>query len=44
MRSRFLTKLTNGEIEDYLEQNDVIFIPVGVTETHGALPVDAKQC
>ena len=42
MRSRFLTKLTNGEIEDYLEQNDVIFIPVGVTETHGALPVDAE--
>ena len=42
MRSRFLTKLTNGEIEDYLEKNDVIFIPVGVTETHGALPVDAE--
>ena len=42
MRSRFLTKLTNSEIEDYLEQNDVIFIPVGVTETHGALPVDAE--
>ena len=42
MRSRFLTKLTNGEIEDYLEQNDVIFIPIGVTETHGALPVDAE--
>lgn len=42
MRSRFLTKLTNGEIEGYLEKNDVIFIPVGVTETHGALPVDAE--
>lgn len=42
MRSRFLTKLTNGEIEDYLEENDLIFIPVGVTETHGALPVDAE--
>lgn len=42
MRSRFLTKLTNGEIEDYLDKNDLIFIPVGVTETHGALPVDAE--
>ena len=42
MRSRFLTKITNGEIEGYLEKNDVIFIPVGVTETHGALPVDAE--
>lgn len=42
MRSRFLTKLTNGEIEEYLNRNDVVFIPVGVTETHGALPVDAE--
>lgn len=42
MRTRFMTKLTNGEIEEYLGQNDLIFIPVGVTETHGALPVDAE--
>lgn len=42
MRTRFLTKLTNGEIENYLDDNDLIFIPVGVTETHGALPVDAE--
>lgn len=42
MRTRFLTKLTNGEIEDYLKSNDLIFIPVGTVETHGALPVDCE--
>jgi creatinine amidohydrolase len=42
MRTRFLTKLTNGEVEDYLEGNDIIYVPVGVTETHGALPLDAE--
>lgn len=42
MRTRFLSKLTNGEVEDYLDRNDLIFIPVGVTETHGALPLDSE--
>lgn len=42
MRTRFLTKLTNGEVEDYLDTNDLIFIPVGVIETHGALPLDCE--
>src|SRR3954453_4025259 len=42
MRTRFLSKLTNGEVEDYLQRNDLIFVPVGVTETHGALPLDAE--
>lgn len=42
MRTRFLTKLTNGEVEGYLDRNDIIFVPVGVTETHGALPLDAE--
>jgi len=42
MRTRFLSKLTNGEVEQYLERNDIIFVPVGVTETHGALPLDAE--
>lgn len=36
MRTRFLSKLTNGEVEEYLQRNDLIFVPVGVTETHGA--------
>ncbi|MGJ9460003.1 creatininase family protein [Oceanobacillus sp. CF4.6] len=42
MRTRFLSKLTNGEVEAYLDKNDLIFIPVGVTETHGALPLDSE--
>lgn len=42
MRSRFLNVLTNQEVESYLDRNDIIFIPVGVTEMHGALPLDAE--
>jgi creatinine amidohydrolase len=42
MRSRLLTSLTNIEIEQYLQRNDVIFIPVGPTEVHGGLPVDCE--
>jgi creatinine amidohydrolase len=42
MRTRFLSKLTNGEVEQYLERNDLIFVPVGVTEAHGALPLDSE--
>ncbi|MGI2296210.1 creatininase family protein [Paenibacillus sp. GXUN7292] len=42
MRTRFLSKLTNGEVEAYLDRNDIIFVPVGVTETHGALPLDSE--
>ncbi|MBS4207994.1 creatininase family protein [Bacillus sp. FJAT-50079] len=42
MRTRFLSKLTNGEVEEYLTRNDLIFVPVGVTETHGALPLDSE--
>lgn len=42
MRTRFLSKLTNGEVEEYLKEHDLIYVPVGVTETHGALPLDAE--
>jgi creatinine amidohydrolase len=42
VRTRFLSKLTNGEVEEYLNRNDIIYVPVGVTETHGALPLDAE--
>lgn len=42
MRSRYLTTLTNPEIEDYLKRNDVIFIPVGTTESMGAFPTDLE--
>lgn len=42
MRTRFLSKMTNQEAEGYLEHNDIIIVPVGVTELHGGLPLDAE--
>lgn len=42
MRTRFLSKCTNQEVEAYLQRNDLIFVPVGVTELHGGLPLDAE--
>ncbi len=42
MRTRNLNKMTNAEVESYLERNDVIFIPVGTVETHGLFPVDIE--
>jgi creatinine amidohydrolase len=42
MRTRYLTGLTNPEIEEYLKRNDVIFIPVGTVESMGAFPTDLE--
>lgn len=42
MRTRYLTSLTNTEIEDYLKRNDIIFIPVGNVEVHGPFPTDCE--
>lgn len=42
MRTRILNKMTNQEVESYLEHNDLIFVPVGTIETHGGLPLDAE--
>jgi len=42
MRSRFLTKLINREVEAYLARRDVIFVPVGTTEMHGGMPLDCE--
>lgn len=42
MRTRILSQMANCEVEEYLERNDIIFIPVGVTEMHGALPMDCE--
>jgi len=42
MRTRLLPSLTNQEVEDYLQRNDVIFVPVGPTETHGNWPLDCE--
>jgi hypothetical protein len=42
MRTRYLTSLTNTEIETYLKRNDIIFIPVGNVEVHGGFPMDCE--
>jgi creatinine amidohydrolase len=42
LRSRFLTRISNSEVETYLEYNDIIFVPVGVVEMHGIFTLDAE--
>lgn len=42
MRTRLLTRMINSEVEDYLERNDIIFVPIGAVETHGGLPLDCE--
>ena len=42
MRTRYLTGLTNPEIEEYLKRNDVIIVPVGTVESMGAFPTDLE--
>lgn len=42
MRTRYFTSLTNPEVEEYLKRNDVIFIPVGTSESFGTMPNDLE--
>lgn len=42
MRTRFLPKMLNSEVEAYLEKNDIIIVPVGTVEMHGGLPMDCE--
>ena len=42
MRTRILGKMLNSEVQDYLERNDIIIIPVGTTELHGGFPLDSE--
>lgn len=42
MRTRILPELTNYEVEQYLERNDLIFIPVGTVELHGSMPLNCE--
>lgn len=42
LRSRFLPKLLNSEVEAYLEEKDIIIVPVGTVEMHGGLPLDCE--
>ena len=40
LRTRFLPKLLNSEVDEYLKSNDIIIVPVGTVEMHGGLPLD----
>lgn len=42
MRTRILPKMINEEVEEYLERNDIIIVPVGTVELHGGLPLDSE--
>ncbi len=42
MRTRNLNFCTNHEIEQYLQKNDVIFIPIGNCEMHNPYPIDVE--
>ena len=42
MRTRILEKMLNSEVQEYLERNDIIIIPVGTTEMHGGFPLDCE--
>ena len=42
MRTRILGKMLNSEVQEYLNRNDIIIIPVGTTEMHGGFPLDCE--
>ena len=42
MRTRILGKMLNAEVQEYLERNDIIIVPVGTTEMHGGFPLDCE--
>ncbi len=42
MRTRILGKCLNSEVQEYLKENDIIIVPVGVTEMHGGFPLDCE--
>lgn len=42
LRTRFLNRLINDEVEEYLDHNDLIIVPVGTVEMHGGMPLDSE--
>lgn len=42
MRSRMMTALSGWEVSQYLERNDVLFVPVGPVEQNGGMPTDVE--
>ena len=42
MRTRILGKMLNSEVQEYLDRNDIIIVPVGTIEMHGGFPLDVE--
>lgn len=42
LNKRILNRMSNQRVEEYLARNDIIFVPVGVTEMHGGFPTDCE--
>ena len=42
LRTRVLPKMLNSEVEEYLQHNDIIIVPVGTVEMHGGFPLDSE--
>src|SRR5262249_54110611 len=42
LRTRVYDSMTNAEVTRYLEQNDVVFLPVGTAEMHGSMPLGCE--
>lgn len=42
MRTRLFSKMINSEIEEYLNRNSIIFVPVGTVELNGKHPLDCE--
>lgn len=42
LRTRFLPRMLNSEVEEYLRHNDIIIVPVGTVEMHGGFPLDSE--
>lgn len=42
LRTRILPRMLNSEVEAYLEENDIIIVPVGTVEMHGGMPLDSE--
>lgn len=42
MRTRILPKMLNSEVEEYLQHNDIIIVPVGTVEMHGGFHWTAR--
>ncbi|MGL5540980.1 MAG: creatininase family protein, partial [Erysipelotrichaceae bacterium] len=43
LRTRFLPKLVNQEVSQYLQHHDLIFVPVGTVEMHGGFPLECES-